>query len=197
MKGYDSNSSDGPPLEVRLDRFNKKIGLNRGKPFWYEAIWYLVKCVFFLSPWPWPMAFKRWLLICFGAKIGCKLVLRPRVNFHMPWKLIIGDHCWIGEGCEFLNFEPITLEDHVALGHRVYLAAGNHDFTDHTMSYRNAPITIERGTWIASCAFIGPGITVGQHCFVAAGSVLTRSVPPWSVVSGNPAQVIKKRVLKR
>jgi putative colanic acid biosynthesis acetyltransferase WcaF len=184
-------------LVVRLDKFDKTVGLDRGRPFWYEAAWYLVKCVFFLSPVPWPTKLKRWLLVRFGARVGTGLVLRPRVNFHMPWKLVIGDHCWIGEGCEFLNLEPIVLSDHVVVSHRVYLAAGNHDWEDHTMPYRNAPITIERGAWVASCAFVGPGVTVGEHSIVGAGSVVTRSVPPWTVVQGNPATVVKARVLKR
>jgi putative colanic acid biosynthesis acetyltransferase WcaF len=133
----------------------------------------------------------------FGANIGKGFVIRPRVNIHMPWKLIVGDHCWIGEGCEFLNFEAIRLEDHVAIAHRVYLAAGGHDYADHTMPYKNGPITIQYGTWIASCAFIGPSVVIGEHCVIGAGSVVVRSVPPWSVVHGNPAIVVKKRVLKR
>lgn len=191
----------GPPadstLEVRLDKFDRTLGLDRGKPFWFEAVWYLVKCAFFLSAIPWPTSFKRWLLIRFGARVGTGFVLRPRVNFHLPWKLVIGDNCWIGEDCDFLTLEPIVLKDHVAIAHRVYLATGNHDFEDHTMPYRNAPITIERGTWVASCVFIGPGVTVGEHCVIGAGSVVTKSVPPWSVVQGNPATVVKPRVLKR
>jgi putative colanic acid biosynthesis acetyltransferase WcaF len=184
-------------LVVRLDKFDKSIGLFRGRPFWYEAAWYVVKCAFFLSPLPWPTRTKRWLLKRFGARVGTGLVLRPRVNIHMPWKLVIGDHCWIGEGCDFLNLEPIVLGDHVVISHRVYLAAGNHDWEDHTMPYRNEPITIERGAWVASCAFVGPGVTVGEHSIVGAGSVVTRSVPSWSVVQGNPATVVKPRVLRR
>src|SRR5690349_16550535 len=109
-----------PPLVVRLDKFDKTIGMVRGKPFWYEAVWYLVKCAFFLSAVPWPSRLKRWLLVRFGANVGTGLVLRPRVNFHMPWKLTIGDHCWIGEGCEFLSLEPIALADHVVVSHRAY-----------------------------------------------------------------------------
>lgn len=186
-----------PALVVRLDKFDKTIGMVRGRPFWFEAVWYLVKCAFFLSAIPWPTRFKRWLLVRFGASVGTGLVLRPRVNFHMPWKIRIGDHCWIGEGCEFLSLEPIVLEDHVVISHRAYLAAGNHDWEDHTMPYSNAPITIERGAWVASCAFIGPGVTVGEHSIVGAGSVVTRSVPSWSVAQGNPATVVKARILKR
>ena len=182
-------------LKVRLDQFDPNGGLDRGRPKWFEAVWYLVKCAFFLSALPWPNGFKRRLLRLFGAQVGVGLVIRPRVNIHMPWKLVLGDHCWIGEDCEFLNLETITFQDHVAIAHRVYLATGNHNYKDHTMPYRNAPITIERGTWVASCVFIGPGVTIGEHSVVAAGSVLTKSVSPWSVMAGNPASKVRERVL--
>src|SRR5208282_5628651 len=97
---------------------------------------------------------------------------------------------------EFLNFETIQLQDHVAIAHRVYLAAAGHDYTDHTMPYRNGPITIESGTWIASCAFIGPNVVIGEHSVIGAGAVITKSVAPWSIMYGNPAQAVKQRVLK-
>ena len=115
-------------------------------------------------------------------------MLRPRVNIHMPWKLVVGNHCWIGEGCEFLNLETITLEDHVAVAHRVYFAAGSHDYTDHTMPYKNAPITVETGTWVASNAFIGPGTVIGQHSVVEpAASSCDRF--PWASCAATPQKL--------
>ncbi len=197
MEKTPSKATNDSGLVVRLDKFDKRRGLDRGKAFWFEAFWYLVKCVFFLGPWPWPIPFKRRLLILFGAKIGKGFVIRPRVNIHMPWKFIVGDHCWIGEDCEFLNLETIRLNDHVAIAHRVYLAAGSHDYMDHTMPYKNGPITIEYGTWIASCVFIGPNVVIGEHSVIGAGSVVVRSVPAWSIVHGNPAKIIKRRILKK
>lgn len=193
----DAPTPETAPLEVRLDRFDKTFGLDRGKPYWFEVLWYLVKMAFFLSAFPYPNSFRRRLLILFGAKIGTGFVIRPRVNIHMPWKREIGDHCWIGDSCEFLNLEPIVMEDHSALGHQVYLATGNHDYKDHRMPYRNAPIRIGRGSWIGSRAFIGPGVHIGEHCIVTAGSVATRSVLPWQIVRGNPAEVVGTRVLTR
>lgn len=183
-------------ISVRLDRF-QKTGLDRGRPKWIEAIWYLTKMIFFLSAFPWPSKLKRYILIFFGAKIGKGFIIRPRVNIHFPWKLFIGEHCWIGEDCEFLNLEPITIEDHVALAHRIYVATGNHNYKDSTMPYTNKPVLIKRGTWVGSCAFIGPGVTIGEHCVISAGSIVTKTIPSWSVVQGNPAIVIKKRVLEK
>lgn len=184
-------------LRVRLDRFSPKQGLVRGRPIWVEAAWYLTKCIFFLSPFPWPSFLKRWLLRCYGAKVGRGLVLRPRSNIHFPWKLEIGEHCWIGQECEILNLEPVHLGNHVVLSHRVYLATGNHDYKDHTMPYRNAPIRVDDGAWLASCSFVGAGVHIGEHAVVTAGSVVNRSVAPWTIVQGNPARFVRERVLER
>jgi len=179
---------------VRNDLFDGG-GLARGRARWVELLWHIVRAAVFMSSLPWPMCLKVFLLRIFGAKIGRGMYIRPRVNIHFPWKLLVGDYCWIGDDCGLLNLEPITLGDNVAIAHRVYLATGNHDYTDHTMSYRNAPIHIEDGVWIASCSFIGPGVTLGTHCVIGAGSVVTKSVASWTVNRGNPAQVIGLRKL--
>lgn len=180
----------------RLDLF-RPTGLDRGRPKHTEALWYFVKVWFFLSPWPWPVRFKRWLLIRFGAKVGKGLYMRPRVGIHFPWKLTIGDHCWVGDGVEILNLEPVTLEDHVVIGHQAYLAAGSHDARSRSMAYANKPIVIRRGTWIATRAFIGPGVTVGENCVVGACAVVMKSVPDDSVVTGQAAQVAGRREIVR
>jgi putative colanic acid biosynthesis acetyltransferase WcaF len=58
------------------------------------------------------------------------------------------------------------------------------------------PITIGAQSWVAAGCFIGPGITVGEGAVVGAYSVVTRDVPPWSIVAGNPARFIRERRLK-
>lgn len=184
-------------LNVDNSRFDPSQGLDRGKPRWVEALWVVIRAVFFMSSLPWPSSLKRRLLIVFGAKIGRGFYLRPRVCIHFPWKLEVGDYCWIGDDCGLLNLEPIRLGDHVAIAHRVYLATGNHDFSDHTMPYMNRPITIRNGVWVASCAMVGPGVELGQHCVVAAGAIVTKSVEPWRIVKGNPAVVVGVRKLRK
>ena len=59
------------------------------------------------------------LLRAFGARIGRGLYIRPRVNIHFPWKLSVGDHCWIGDRCELLSMAPIAIGSHTSLGHDV------------------------------------------------------------------------------
>jgi putative colanic acid biosynthesis acetyltransferase WcaF len=182
---------------MRLDKFDSRRGFTRGRPKWFEVIWYVVKCVFFLSAIPWPQRLRASLLRCFGAKVGVGLYMRPRVNIHLPWRLVIGDYCWIGEECDLECFEEVKLEDHVALAHRIFITSGNHDYKDHTHPYRHAPVCIRTGTWVASCAFIGPGVTIGEHNVIAAGAIVTKSTPDWMVMQGNPAVPVRKRVIER
>jgi putative colanic acid biosynthesis acetyltransferase WcaF len=179
----------------RLDLF-RPTGLDRGRSRRIEAAWYLTKMVFFLTAFPWPARLKAALLRLFGAQVGTGLVMRPRVNIHFPWKLTLGDHVWIGEGCTILNLEPISIADHSALAHEVYLAAGGHDIGDPTLSYRNRPIVIETGCWVATRAMIGPGVTIGENSVVGAGAIVMKSVPPNSVMGSAVSKRLSDRVIR-
>src|SRR6516162_6346266 len=133
---------------VRNDSFDPRQGLDRGRPIWFVAFWYMVKCLLFLSHWPFPSRLKCVLLRSFGARIGKGVLIKPRVNIHFPWKLTVGDFTWIGEEVFILNFEPVCIGAHCCISQRAFLCTGNHDYRQEHMPYRNAPITIEDGAWI-------------------------------------------------
>jgi putative colanic acid biosynthesis acetyltransferase WcaF len=181
---------------VRNDAFLPSRGFDRGASQFVFASWYLFKCVFFLSPVPWPPLLRNRLLRLFGAKIGKAVYLKPRVNIQFPWKLSIGDHTWIGEQVDIYNFEPVSIGSNCCLSQRTFFCAANHDYSDPAMSYRNAPIILEDGVWIGACCFVGPGVTLGFDCVVTAGSVVTKSLPPEMVCVGNPCVPIKSRWTK-
>lgn len=180
-------------LRVRNDLFNSREGLDRGRPFWFEAFWYICKCLIFLNPLPIPNSIKRAVLRGFGARIGKGVVIKPRVNIHFPWKLSIGDHTWVGEEVFLLNFEPITIGEQCCLSQRAFLCTGNHDYRQPTMRYRNQPITVEDGAWIGAQVFVSPGVTIGSEAVIAAGSVVTKSQPAGAVCSGNPCAMTRSR----
>lgn len=180
---------------MELSLFNPKEGFDRGKPLYFVALWYLFKMIFFLSAFPWPINLKVFILRCFGSKIGSGFYLQPEVSIHFPWKLEVGDNCWIGKQTEIHNMEFLKIEDNVAIAHRVLITTGSHDFSKKRHPYRNQPTTIGSKVWIASCVFIGPGLKIGEGCVIYAGAVVTKSTPPWKRIMGNPAQVIGERVL--
>jgi putative colanic acid biosynthesis acetyltransferase WcaF len=180
---------------VRNDLFNPGLGLDRGRSKLVEAVWYGVKCVVFLSPWPWPSRFKCLLLRMFGARVGRGVVIKPRVNIHFPWKLAVGDFTWIGEEALILNFEPVTIGSHCCLSQRAYLCAGNHDYRQPDFRYRNRPVAVADGAWIGSQVFVAPGTRIGVDCVITAGSVVTRDQPAGKVCGGNPCVPLKDRWL--
>ena len=177
---------------VRNDLFEPR-GLDRGKPRWFEALWYVVKCVFFHSALPWPAALKCSLLRGFGAKVGRGVYIKPRVNIHFPWKLTVGDYTWIGEEVFILNFEPVLIGSHCCLSQRAFICTGNHDFHSPAMLYRNGAIALQDGVWIGAQVFVAPGVTCGIDSVAVVGSVVTRDLPAGMICGGNPCVVIKSR----
>lgn len=190
-----ADNQDVQPAEtrVRLDRFDPGNGLDRGRGRMVELAWYLCKCMFFLSPLPWPYGLKRALLRLFGAAIGNGVVIKPRVNIHLPWRLSIGEHAWVGEEVFILNFEHVTIGRQACLSQRAFLCTGNHNFRDPRFSYRNQPISVGDGAWVGAQAFVGPGIGIGIDAVITAGSIVTKDLPPAMICSGNPCVAIKPR----
>jgi putative colanic acid biosynthesis acetyltransferase WcaF len=165
---------------------------DRGASPWKEALWMLVRALFFQNAIPWPSALRVELLRMFGARIGSAVVVRANVNISFPWRLTIQDHVWIGEDVGILSLAEVTIENNVCISQRAYLCSGSHDFRSDNFKLRVAPIRIGSGSWIAACAFIGPGVEVGAGSVISAGSVALEDVPPNSLARGNPAQIQTK-----
>src|SRR6266581_7892462 len=157
---------------------------DRGAPRWKEAVWALARFLFFQNAFPWPSSLRCALLRAFGARIGRAVVIRANASISFPWRLIIGDHVWIGEDVGILTLAPVTIESNVCISQCTYLCTGSHDFRREDFRLRVAPITVREGSWVAAAAFIGPGVEIGTRAVVSAGSVVLENVPPNSLVQG-------------
>ena len=109
--------------------------------------------------------------------------------------LIIGDYTRIGLGNTIIG--PATIGHHVNLAQNVTVTGLNHNYQDadkriDEQGVSTRPVTIEDDVWIGANAVILPGVTLGKNSVVAAGSVVSRSVPTYSVCAGSPAKVIKQ-----
>ena len=92
--------------------------------------------------------------------------------------------------------DDISIGELSCIGKDVDLLTGSHDIECSTFDLVTRPITIGNGCWIATASTILPGVSVGDYSVVAAGSVVTKNVEEHSVVGGNPAKFIKKRIIK-
>lgn len=92
---------------------------------------------------------------------------------------------------------PVTIGNNVMLAQNIVLSGLNHQYQNVEMPISEQPVTtrpivVEDECWIGANAVVTAGVTIGRHSVVAGGSVVTKSVPPYSVVAGNPARVIKR-----
>ena len=113
------------------------------------------------------------------------------IDYGIP--VTIGENCFIQQCCTFFGRGGITIGDGVFIGPKVNLITINHDpDPDNRSATYGRPITIGDKVWIGINSTILPGVTIGYGAIVGAQSVVTRDVPPMTVVAGNPARVIKK-----
>lgn len=137
------------------------------------------------------------LLCVFGATIGKGVVIKPGVRVKYPWRLTVGDYCWLGEDCWIDNIADVNIGRDACLSQGSYLCTGNHDWSDRSFRLIELKITIGRGAWIGAKAVVCPGVVIGDGAVVAAGSIANRFVPAHEVHAGNPAKFVRKREIRR
>ena len=158
-----------------------------------RVIWYAISLLIFESGW-FPFGrIKAWLLRWFGAHVGKGLVIKPNVRIKYPWRLTIGDHCWIGREAWLDNIEDIRLGSHVCVSQRVYLCTGDHDHRRTTFDLTAKPIVVHDGAWVGASALVIAGVEIHANAVVAGGSVVVKDVASGVIVGGNPAKPIGTR----
>lgn len=125
-----------------------------------------------------------------------RTLISESVRIRFPWLLTIGEHVAIGPGVTFYNLGQLRIGSRVVISQDVYLCGGTHDYTAPDYPLMRLPIVVEDDVWIAAGAFIGPGVCIGQGTVVGARAVVMKDVPPWKVVAGNPARIVKERTVR-
>jgi putative colanic acid biosynthesis acetyltransferase WcaF len=180
---------------VDFSRFDNRR-FDRGAPALRELAWILTRSAVFEHGHVGLETIRRQALIRFGAKIGHGGTFRRGLRITFPWKLEVGDYTWLGEDAWLLNLAPIRIGKNVSISQRAFLCTGNHDWSDQAFSLITAPITVEDGAWIGAASFVGPGVTIGTHAIVTAGSVVNRDLPPYTICSGNPCRPVRERRIR-
>lgn len=110
--------------------------------------------------------------------------------------LTIGDGSYIGRGVQINAWQSVRIGSNVLIADRVFISDADHNFRDPATPIKLqgdaflGPVVLEDGCWIGIGAVIMPGVSIGRNSVVAANAVVTRSVPPFSVVGGIPARAI-------
>ena len=171
-------------------------GFDKGAGLLKATLWYFVNALVVRASWNPFMRIKVALLRAFGASIGRGLVIKNNVVVKSPWNLVVGDYCWLGEGCWIDNLDKVTIGSNVCISQDAMLLTGNHDYTVGSMPYRNAPIYIEDGAWIGAKTTVCPGVMVHQNAILTVGSVATKDMEAGGVYQGNPAVKVRDRRMK-
>ena len=165
-----------------------------------------------------PRLWAKWVIIPFYTKKGRGATIRRNTRMDLlPFNTFcLGDNSTIEDFCTVNNgvgkveigsntriglgsvlIGPVRIGDYVRLAQNVVISGLNHNYQDVTkpisaQGVETKPVEVGDETWIGANSVILAGVSIGKHCVVAAGSVVTKNIPSFSVSVGNPAKIIKK-----
>ena len=128
-----------------------------------------------------------------GKKVDDSFLLIPPFYTTGGADITVGRNVFVNQNCTFYDLGGLDIADDVMIGPNVSIITSGHPIapSERRAFVIGKRIVIERNVWIAAGATIIGGVTVGENSVVAAGSVVTRDVPPNTLVGGNPARVIR------
>lgn len=139
-----------------------------------------------------PVEVRGMLSELFGYRVPESLRVFPPFYTDFGKNITVGENVFINACCHFQDHGGVTLGDGCQIGHNVVFATLNHCLApDERQNTYPAPIVLGKNVWVGSNSTIVQGVTIGDNAVVGAGSVVTRDVPPNTVVGGVPARFIK------
>lgn len=166
-----------------------------------RVVWNVFRIVFF-RPFPtklfWPL---RWCVLkLFGAKVSIHANVYASARIWAPWNLSMAKGSCLGPHTICYNQAMVVLEDNSIVSQYAYLCTAGHDSSMNNTANDGlivSGITLHRGSWIGTSAFVGMGVEIGENAIVGAASAVFKDVEPQSIVGGNPAVFIKKRDIEK
>lgn len=159
----------------------------------YRTAWQLTWALF--AAWtPPPLhAWRRFLLRLFGAKIGKGARIYGSARIWYPPNLEVGRYAILGWKVNCYNQGRIVLDDFANVAQYAHLVSGTHDIDDPGFQLITKPIRIGKHAWVASDAFVGPGVTMHEGSVLGGRAVTFKDLDPWTVYVGNPARAVRQR----
>ena len=133
-----------------------------------------------------------WLRL-FGAKLYGTPFVHQRARIAIPWNLTMHHRACLGDRANAYSLGEIEIGEGATVAQEAYLCTGTHDFASAALSLQTARIKIGEGAFIGLRAVILAGVEVGPRVIVGASSVVTKDIPPDTVVAGNPARMLRVR----
>lgn len=188
-------------MHARL-RVKNKDQTSRGNTAWslkeaieiraWEVLWFLI-----LRWTPKKLNWFRLLMLrLFGAKVQGVPFVFPSAKIYAPFNLEVHDHACIGPLVNVYNLGKVVLRKNSVVSQETMLCGGTHDLSSPALPLLVGDIELGEEAFVGARALILPCVSIGIGGVVGAGAVVTKDVEPWTVVGGNPAKFIKKRVLK-
>lgn len=138
---------------------------------------------------------RRFILRCFGAKVGKGAHPYPTAVIWAPWNLEMAERSCLGHHVICYSVDKVRLGKAVTVSQYSYLCTASHDYKFKTMPLVTSPVVLGDYAWVTADVFVGPGVTIGEGAVVGARSTITKDVPNWTVVAGSPPVEIGKRSL--
>jgi len=139
--------------------------------------------------------YRVWLTRLFGSKIDYSCNLHPTSKIEYPWNISMGQLSSLGEHCWIYAMDKIMIGEKSCIGKDVQLLTGSHDVNSNCFNLVIRPINIGSAVWIATSATVLQGVTIGEGAVVGATASVYKDVEPWTVVGGNPAKFLKRRII--
>lgn len=159
-----------------------------------RMLWAVVYVFLFrLSPRP-LHAWRCFLLRVFGAKIGQSVKVYASARIWAPWNLKMEPGAILGDRVDCYCVAPIEIGAGAVISQDSCLCAATHDHRSAAFTLVPKPIVIGKGAWVAARAFVGPGVTIGEHAVVGACAVVFKDISDGVTVVGNPAVELSSKV---
>jgi len=158
-----------------------------------QVCWYFTNVFFLKNTLVVSSGLKIFLLRAFGSRVGKGVVIKPGVNIKYPWKLVIGDHSWIGEEAWIDNLSDVVIGQSVTVSQGAMILTGSHDHTKESFDFISLPVVLEDGCWIGARAVVYGGVTCSTHSILGINAVAEADLKPYTIYKGNPAVAVLKR----
>ena len=159
--------------------------------------WWVYILLFRPSGMPFSFCYKwrNMLLRLFGAKIAKTAAVHASARIWAPWNLEMDEYACIDDNVDVYSVNRIVLGKHATVSQKAFLCTASHNIYSKEHELTNAPIVIGDNAWVAAGAFVGMGVVIGEGAVVGARAAVFKDVEAWSIVGGNPAVFIKKRII--